>query len=272
MYKNFLKTNSAKIIGLTATPYTLENDVFPIGKKNNSETTYMSIAKLKLLTNVRKPLFHKILLAVPIEKMIEHNFLSKPTYISIDPEDELQTKSDYTTEIDVTSFHPKTKKILDTLSTIFTEEHATIVFCPSREYANFLLNTFSEKFPCALVDTDTDNKEREKIIEDYLSNKIKVMFNVQALTTGFDKPDLTAVVLLRPTHSLSLYVQMIGRGARITESKKTFRVYDFVGNVKRHGTFEKIQIRNDDKKTNIHNGEKFIANTEMYRHTFIVKR
>lgn len=58
------------------------------------------------------------------------------------------------------------------------------------------------------------------------------------LTTGFDVPDIEAIILNRATRSLTLYHQMIGRGSRVTESKKEFTVVDMGNNMARFGLWE----------------------------------
>jgi type I site-specific restriction endonuclease len=58
---------------------------------------------------------------------------------------------------------------------------------------------------------------------------------VSLLTTGFDEPSVQAVILYRATNSLTLYHQMIGRGARRTGSKKTFAIVDLGNNTERFG-------------------------------------
>jgi DNA repair protein RadD len=60
------------------------------------------------------------------------------------------------------------------------------------------------------------------------------------LTTGFDHPAIDAIVMLRPTQSPGLYVQMCGRGLRMHESKTDCLILDFGGNVKRHGFIDAI--------------------------------
>jgi DNA repair protein RadD len=67
------------------------------------------------------------------------------------------------------------------------------------------------ELPSAMVSGKTPMKEREAIIANYRAGKIKHMFNVGVFTTGFDVPELDCIVMARPTMSLALYYQMIGR-------------------------------------------------------------
>ena len=59
--------------------------------------------------------------------------------------------------------------------------------------------------------------------------KFKYLVNVSVLTTGFDAPHVDVIALLRPTESVSLYQQIIGRGLRLNEGKKDCFVLDYTG-------------------------------------------
>jgi DNA repair protein RadD len=63
------------------------------------------------------------------------------------------------------------------------------------------------------------------------------------LTTGFDAPGTDLIALLRPTKSVGLYVQMVGRGARLAEGKEDCLVLDFAGNTARHGPIDTVDGR-----------------------------
>lgn len=79
------------------------------------------------------------------------------------------------------------------------------------------------------IDGTIPKKERNKIIEDYQLGKIKVLSNVNILTEGFDDPSTECIALLRPTKSLNLYAQIIGRGLRSSPltNKENCLVLDF---------------------------------------------
>lgn len=71
---------------------------------------------------------------------------------------------------------------------------------------------------------------------------LKYLANVNVLTTGFDAPGIDCVVLLRPTASPVLYLQMIGRGLRIAEGKQDCLILDYGENVMRHGPIDNITV------------------------------
>jgi DNA repair protein RadD len=63
------------------------------------------------------------------------------------------------------------------------------------------------------------------------------------LTTGFDAPNIDMLVMLRPTKSTGLYVQIVGRGMRLAPGKKNCLVLDYAGNIERHGPIDQIQVK-----------------------------
>jgi len=83
--------------------------------------------------------------------------------------------------------------------------------------------------------------KKEDVEDKFTRGEFLVLCNVAIYTTGWDEPSIKNVILLRATLSESLYDQMIGRGSRIFEDKKFFRVLDFGGNVARHGLFERVR-------------------------------
>jgi DNA repair protein RadD len=70
---------------------------------------------------------------------------------------------------------------------------------------------------------------RYKIILDFKNKKIKYLVNVSVLTTGFDAPHVDVIAILRPTESVSLYQQIIGRGLRLGSGKKDCYILDYTG-------------------------------------------
>jgi DNA repair protein RadD len=75
------------------------------------------------------------------------------------------------------------------------------------------------------------------------------MFNVGVFTTGFDVPELDCIVMARPTMSLALYYQMIGRGVRLDPMTpdKILQVYDLVGVVETLGRVETIRVHREKR-------------------------
>jgi DNA repair protein RadD len=87
--------------------------------------------------------------------------------------------------------------------------------------------------------------KRESVPSDLFGGKkppLKYLANVNVLTTGFDAPNTDCVVLLRPTASVGLYVQMVGRGTRLYPGKDDCLILDYGGNVLRHGPVDAVVV------------------------------
>lgn len=80
--------------------------------------------------------------------------------------------------------------------------------------------------------------EREEVIKQFGKDEFTVLVNVDMLTTGFDEPSIKVVALYRATTSLTLYMQMLGRGGRKYPNKTHFTTLDFGGNRSRFGDYD----------------------------------
>lgn len=85
---------------------------------------------------------------------------------------------------------------------------------------------------------ETPDWERKEVLKRFKTESDAIICNVGVLTTGFDEPSVKAIVLNRATKSLALYLQMIGRGSRLFESKEKFTVIDLGKNTTRHGFYD----------------------------------
>lgn len=93
--------------------------------------------------------------------------------------------------------------------------HQTIVFCAGVDHAKAVAEVFNEKgVKAAAVWGDMNPRDRVQVIDDFRNGRIQVLTNMDILTEGFDARQAGCVILLRPTKSWSLFVQMIGRGLR----------------------------------------------------------
>lgn len=98
------------------------------------------------------------------------------------------------------------------------------------------------------VTGDMTPAERAAKIEAFTSGRLRFLFNAMLLTTGFDYPSIDCIVMLRPTKSTGLYVQIMGRGLRNDGIKQNTLVLDFAGNVERHGPIDQIKVRRKGAK------------------------
>lgn len=72
----------------------------------------------------------------------------------------------------------------------------------------------------ALVSAETPAAERDALIEAFKQQQLRYLVNVAVLTTGFDAPHVDLIAILRPTESVSLYQQIVGRGLRLAPAKR----------------------------------------------------
>ncbi|KHJ50384.1 carboxylate--amine ligase [Vreelandella venusta] len=82
----------------------------------------------------------------------------------------------------------------------------------------------------ALITGATASAERTALIDAFKARKLKYLVNVAVLTTGFDAPHVDLIAILRPTESVSLYQQIVGRGLRLSPGKEACLILDYAGN------------------------------------------
>ena len=110
-----------------------------------------------------------------------------------------------------------------------------VVFCISVNHAKKIAMEFRESgIPAMHIDGSMNHLERNLIMRNFKEGSVKVLTNCQIVTEGFDLPSLDSVIQLRPTASLSLYLQMVGRALRTNEGKQKAIIIDHVKNYKRH--------------------------------------
>lgn len=111
-----------------------------------------------------------------------------------------------------------------------------IVFAVSIEHSNHIVEQFlKEGIRAEHVDGETPPGIREAAIERFRQGQTQVLSNVELFGEGFDLPAMEAAILLRPTQSLGLYLQQVGRALRPYEGKNHAVILDHVGNCQRFG-------------------------------------
>lgn len=102
--------------------------------------------------------------------------------------------------------------------------------------------------------------DRARILDGFKAGRIKVVVNVGILTTGFDFPALSTIVLARPTMSLALYYQMVGRAIRPYQDKVGW-IVDLCGNVKRFGKVQDLILHDTGNgKWAVFSGQRQLTN------------
>jgi superfamily II DNA or RNA helicase len=114
-----------------------------------------------------------------------------------------------------------------------------IVFAPNVESSRELVDDWQDAgLPVQHVDCYMSDLERKEIIDWFKNTDGAIISNYGILTTGFDVPSIEVVILYRATKSLPLFLQMVGRGSRISSGKSDFTLLDFGNNVKTHNYWE----------------------------------
>lgn len=107
-----------------------------------------------------------------------------------------------------------------------------LVYAVSRRHAQDLARRFREAGAAVLyLDGDTPEAERDRGVSAFREGRVEVLVNVQLFTEGLDVPEVGAVVIARPTRSLALYLQMVGRALRPAPGKEEALVLDATGAV-----------------------------------------
>ncbi len=241
MYVTFFNKIQAKVLGLSATPFRLKtyNDPFS-GKK---------FSKINLLTRERPLFFNKFLYNVSIKRMYDEGYLSPINWISMKWDGSFLQLNSTGAEFSDDSLKKTldrnqiTQKIPSIVDQAFKKgQRACLVFVLSVAEARHLAGVVPFS---AYLHALTPKKERSEIIRAFKSGGIKTIFNVAVLTEGFDYPELDTIIIARPTMSLTLFMQMVGRGTRKAEGKEKCAVVDMCGNLKRFGRIEELRIEND---------------------------
>lgn len=114
-------------------------------------------------------------------------------------------------------------------------DEKAICYCATIKHSKEIAQEFRIRgVPASHIDGTTPKTERDEIINNFRSGKIKVLSNVDIVGEGFNVPDCSTVILVRPTRSLSLYIQQSMRGMRYREGKTSI-IIDHVQNYKIHG-------------------------------------
>lgn len=123
------------------------------------------------------------------------------------------------------------------------QDRKAIYFCSSIEQAIAYAGYFkSNNVDNKIITSNSRYDERIKTVRQFKEGSIKVIFNVNILTTGFDEPSVEVIGLLNPTKILRKYIQCCGRGLRIAPNKNKCLILDFVQNYQTHGDIKDVRI------------------------------
>jgi DNA repair protein RadD len=252
MLRRFL-TNAkiTHILGLTATPLKLQNNL------NQFKEPY---SKLVMLTSKSKKgnFFKHIIHVAQIQEMVEMEFWSPLYYESYDFDTgELvynSTGAEYSDSSIKRAYKNQNigQKIIKKIQSLY-DRKSILVAVPSIEEAKELATQLPS---CEAVYSDMPTSERNRIVEEFKSGKIRIVVQVNILSVGFDHPELDCIITGRPTASMSWWYQFVGRVTRIHPNKRDGLVVDFVGSVPKFGRVEDLYFKFVDGEWKLYGEDK----------------
>lgn len=205
----------ARVVGLTATPIRLDG---------------------KGLDDV----FEAIVEASKVTSLIDERVLVKPTIFgpsSPDLSGVKMTAGDFNQKAlsDLMDKQGLVGSIVETYTNKAAGRRA-VCFATSVEHSLHIIDEFKRQgISAEHLDGETPPDQRSMILKRLADGAIDVVSNVNVLTEGWDCPNVEVVILARPTASLSMYLQMVGRGVRSAPGKDRAIILDHAGNTIRHG-------------------------------------
>ncbi|NRA60547.1 MAG: ATP-dependent helicase, partial [Psychrobium sp.] len=173
----------------------------------------------------------------PLALMIKQGFLSKPhlvdaTIAHYDFSALSSNSAGNYNEGEVNSLLTKyprvTQAIIEQVVSLAEQRVGVMIFAATTNHAREIIGYLADE-SCAMILGDTPYEQRDQIINDFKDKKIKYLVNVAVLTTGFDAPHVDFIALLRPTQSLGLFQQIVGRGLRLSPDKEDCLIIDYAG-------------------------------------------
>ena len=232
---------NVKLLGLTATPYRL--GMGWIYRKH-----YRGIVR----SEQSRPFEHCIY-ELPLRYLIKRQYLTEPKLVdaTIEHYDFGSLQENASGEYNqkevnelLAKHHRVTQGITEQVIELGSTRQGIMIFAATVDHAKEVFSYLPARHS-ALITGATDNIERDNLITAFKNKEIKFLVNVSVLTTGFDAPHVDMIAILRPTQSVSLYQQIIGRGLRLSENKKDCLVIDYTGN-----DFDLYQPEVGEKKPN----------------------
>jgi len=232
---------TVKLLGLTATPYRL-----------GMGWIYQKHYRGMVRSEQERPFEHCIY-ELPLRYLIKKKYLTPPTLVdaTIEHYDFSALRENPSGEYNSTDVnhllsknHRVTKGIIEQVIELSEQRQGIMIFAATVDHAKEIYSYLPQD-RSALVTGATDSKERDDLIKAFKQKDIKYLVNVSVLTTGFDAPHVDMIAILRPTQSVSLYQQIIGRGLRLSDNKKDCLVIDYTGN-----DFDLYQPEVGEKKPN----------------------
>lgn len=212
----------AKILGVTATPCRLTGDAL-------------------------RKLFGALIVSQPVSKFIEQQYLSPYFYYSIKPDSFTQRELDNITHFNIEGDYSEADmmRVCDTNRVRANIVAAYLKYAKGKKGIIYTINQAHNKHICEefeqigvkikAIDSKTPADERKNTVAQFKSGKIDIICNVNIFSEGFDCPDCEFIQLARPTCSLAMYLQQVGRGLRPHPNKEQAIILDNVGSYNKFG-------------------------------------
>ena len=213
------------ILGLTATPYRL-----------GLGWIYQHHSTKKIERTGEERFFKKCIYELSIGYLIKNKFLTPPVKIDSPVAcydfSSLKLEGGRFVQAKIEELLKDQKRItpviIKNIVEMSQERQGVMIFTSSVNHAIEIMKCLPPLI-AALVTGETPDEERDEIINAFKQKKLKFLVNVSVLTTGFDAPHVDVIAILRPTESVSLYQQIVGRGLRLSPQKEDCLILDYTG-------------------------------------------
>lgn len=190
-------------------------------------------------TDILRDFCNVIAAEIRLPEAINQRHLSPFQYFGIDDDTDLTKISWSNGRYDIAELthiytynDQRVLRILQSLDEVVTDisQMRALAFCVSKAHANFMAKKFTlHNIACGVLTSD-NSKDREIQQQRLKLKQINVLFVVDIFNEGVDIPELDTLLFLRPTESLTIFLQQLGRGLRLANDKECCTILDFVGN------------------------------------------
>lgn len=210
-------TPSQYVIGATATPY-----------RRGRKATQLSEH------------YNNIVMTIDIPELIRLGFLAQPKSYGNEVDlSSVRIENGEYSSTDMQKIYSRLNQDLITNYEKHSKGQKAVLFASNVQNSKDACQAFNESgYTAKHLDGTTPTKLRSEILYWYDITPGAILCNANIVTTGWDSPTTETVILYRATTSLPLFLQMVGRGSRTTETKSTFTILDFGNNISRHGFWE----------------------------------
>lgn len=118
----------------------------------------------------------------------------------------------------------------------YAKGRKSMIFAVNIAHAELILEDFLKQgVPAGISHSELDEAEDDENLQLFKEGKLTTLINVSKLTAGYDEPSVDCLIIARPTKSLRLWLQIIGRGLRLFKGKEDCLILDVAGTVAQHG-------------------------------------